>query len=400
MLTAIIHRPARVDRIQQVAKLQEAHPGAVVVPAREVPWEPPASGAVRGCALSHLDAVRSALRADRPVLVLEDDAVIRPDAWAAFDIAKVPEDAGVVLLGTESDRHGAPDANGFRVVQPPNWGTHAVLYMPALLRSPFFFNAFRILASHPIGREAHLPPDVIGLCYESVLHMALEHSGLTLVRPARITHTTSGGVSDRTKQQDAPRVRNMDMPLNENLEDLLTWNSLTGAVTRDTLAAEVRGKKVAIVGRDCIGVPPDVDIVVHVNHGRGLTSVPRCDHVVTVTNTHLFATMRELPEGLKQARVFITRDADRNDTALYAQVFGVSPDKMLSASGDDPQWTSGVWALKLYESLGAEVYAVGFSADRTERYQPGHWHSPRAKDEQTYLQKLKDDGRFFATEVL
>lgn len=204
----IIHCPERFDRIPSVASLLSAHPEAKVTAAIRIPWEPAFQGAVRGSSLSHLEIALHGMQDGSPVLVLEDDAVLRTEAWKKFDISKVPSDVGVVMLGTQTEdgKVGEPDENGFRDVLPPNWGAHAVLYMPSLLKSHFFFSAFRILASKPIGT-----PTQDGLCYESILHMALQNTGLRIVRPASCTHTTIPSISDRTGEITPEFTKNLDL---------------------------------------------------------------------------------------------------------------------------------------------------------------------------------------------
>lgn len=210
MQPVIIHIPQAFDRIPAVAGLMKSHPGAKVFPAHLCPWEPKESGCVRGSSVSHLEAALSVLTKDTPALILEDDAVIRPEAWASFDISQVPVDAGIVLLGSDTENTLPPDDHGYREVLPPNWGAHAVLYMPSLLNTRFFFDAFRILSSSKIGGNG-------GLCYESVIHMALKPTGFRLVRPPSMTHTTAIVTSSRTGTELLPCEKNLDL-LSDKIE--------------------------------------------------------------------------------------------------------------------------------------------------------------------------------------
>jgi GR25 family glycosyltransferase involved in LPS biosynthesis len=123
--------------------------------------------AVRGCSLSHLLAVRSLLSQTESVLVFEDDAVPFEEGIAEWETAKthIPNDAGIVLLGGETEEYGPPDEHGFRLVYPKFWGTQAVLYTEKLINTTFLLDAYEILASQNVGASQNYN----GLCFESVL---------------------------------------------------------------------------------------------------------------------------------------------------------------------------------------------------------------------------------------
>lgn len=204
MHVRIIHRPARKDRDVFVSALLAVHRRAVVVDAVECPWETPAVGAVRGCCLSHLKCLMDA--PPGPLLVLEDDAMVR-EAWKWFGDAAIPPDAGVVLLGAETD--AVPLRSGFGEVTTPFLGSHAVLYTSSLRNSPYVHVVNMLLASVPVGN----PPGVTGWCYEAMIQHAVKAVGLKVYRPASMTHLAGGTVSDRSGGEQRVRDRNADLPL-------------------------------------------------------------------------------------------------------------------------------------------------------------------------------------------
>jgi len=120
----VIHDGARADRCRNVADLYAAFGADLAVAPAVFPlWEQDGvTRAVRGCSLAHL-----------------------------FSLDRVPADAGIVLLGGETESVGPRDAEGWHEVFPKFWGTHAVLYRAALAGTPFLLNAFSLLASNPVG---------------------------------------------------------------------------------------------------------------------------------------------------------------------------------------------------------------------------------------------------------
>jgi len=192
----VIHDGARADRCRNVADLYAAFGADLAVAPAVFPlWESDrVTRAVRGCSLAHLFALRECLAPDTDVAVFEDDVCEHAEGRRLFSLERVPADAGIVLMGGETENVGPRDADGWREVFPKFWGTHAVLYRAALARTPFLLNAFSLLASNPVGNA---PEGFTGLCYESVLCMALQGTGLKMVRPEVMPYTTTAGWSAR-----------------------------------------------------------------------------------------------------------------------------------------------------------------------------------------------------------
>lgn len=212
MRSTVIHHPPRLDRAKHVAALHALLPGIVLTYAQAPEGEAdPFNRAVRGCSLSHLLAVTELLTPDSGgLLVLEDDAVPYEPGLPGLSTvaADAPADAGIVLFGAETEQHGPKLENGYREVLPRYWGTHAVWYSPKLLSTPFLTNAYRVLASRAIGRNA----SVNGLCYESVLFLALIGTGLKIYRPATLAFTAdSTERSERTGEPMAARTSNLTL---------------------------------------------------------------------------------------------------------------------------------------------------------------------------------------------
>ena len=138
----------------------------------------------------------------QPVLVLEDDAMVMPDAYREWlGTTSLPADCGAVLLGGDVDHH-APGPDGWHEVLPPFWGSQAVAYnMPLLNRTPFLLNACELLASNQMGPHGN----GFGLCYESVLLMALHSVGLKLYCREDHAFTTRPDLSARSGEVEPPR---------------------------------------------------------------------------------------------------------------------------------------------------------------------------------------------------
>lgn len=189
MDSVVIHRTVRADRQPAVEKLAQQFPGLQVFEALTPKWEvSPHNMAVRGCSVSHLFIVRNYLK-DKPLLVLEDDAEMLEDC--NIDLTNVPEDAGIILYGADVEEYG-PDQNGFREVLPKFWGSHAVVYLPKLLKTDFLLNALSTTSIYCLGRHRQ----GTGLCYESVLFLAMAKTGLKIYRPNKMGFTTIESVSD------------------------------------------------------------------------------------------------------------------------------------------------------------------------------------------------------------
>lgn len=221
MKITVIHNPERLDRAAGVGALHARFPQLLLTYAQRS-YEPDRqAAAVRGCSLSHLLAVRSLLSEAEPLLVLEDDAQIDPEGLKAFledyETYGAPA-ADIVLLGAETEAHGATDPRGYTEVVPPFFGTHAVLYLPSLLRSEWLLNAYAVAATNPVGQtlEGH-----IGLCYESILCIAAQQSSNRIVRPQRMAFTTMESFSDREGAMMPGRTKNtiLNPKTNENYVD-------------------------------------------------------------------------------------------------------------------------------------------------------------------------------------
>ncbi|CAJ1394641.1 unnamed protein product [Effrenium voratum] len=86
----------------------------------------------RGCCASHLEAWRKCARSGKPLLVLEDDAVILPSFTATLTQAlkEMPKDAGALWL-TSKDRGSRKRAG--KVLMKPHylWTTVGYIIWPA-----------------------------------------------------------------------------------------------------------------------------------------------------------------------------------------------------------------------------------------------------------------------------
>mmetsp|Transcript_13592 Transcript_13592/g.37742 ORF Transcript_13592/g.37742 Transcript_13592/m.37742 type:complete len:276 (-) Transcript_13592:77-904(-) len=94
------------------------------------------SGGERGCCASHLKAWRKCAASNRPLIVLEDDAVILPQFTATLNQAlkEVPRDVGALWL-TSKDR-GTRKRIGEAIMQPSYlWTTVGYVIWPVAAKS-------------------------------------------------------------------------------------------------------------------------------------------------------------------------------------------------------------------------------------------------------------------------
>jgi len=199
----VIHQSSRHDRKEGVMELFRKVGNCRMLEAVAPLWESaPANVAVRGCSLSHLRALR-VHGGDGALLVLEDDAKVMPAAYEAWlQTTKLPEDCGAVLLGGDVQHH-TPRPDGWHEVLPPYWGSQAVVYNTPLLQgTDFLTNALEITASNQVGPHGN----GFGLCYESILLMALQSVGLKLYCRTDHAFTTHEDMSARSGQVEPPRM--------------------------------------------------------------------------------------------------------------------------------------------------------------------------------------------------
>jgi exopolysaccharide biosynthesis predicted pyruvyltransferase EpsI len=188
MEVVIIHRQQRTDRIPIMAGLLNSFPKARILEAKVPLWETDLhSRAMRGCAVSHLSAVKAFLTENNPLLVLEDDAKVLTDLP---DLSKIPSDAGIIVCGGDINVYGDDYGSGFREVLPPFYGTQAVIYLPRLLKSNYLLNAFERMATAPMGSGEGR------VCTESLLLLTAKDSGLKIYRPNNMVFGTVPSLSD------------------------------------------------------------------------------------------------------------------------------------------------------------------------------------------------------------
>jgi len=207
-LSVIIHQDHRQDRKASVMELFKHVGNCRVLEAIAPAWESASSNiAVRGCSLSHLRALR--IFGASPILVLEDDAEVLPAAyeeWLQTDT--LPDDCGAVLLGGDVEHH-TPGPDGWHEVLPPFWGTQAVAYnTPLLNQTAFLTNAYELIASNQMGPHGGGG----GLCYESILLMALHSAGLKLYCRRDHAFTTHTDHSARSGEIEPPRFHSIKTP--------------------------------------------------------------------------------------------------------------------------------------------------------------------------------------------
>lgn len=190
MKVMIVHRAERVDRDPFVRKLIGEFPQSRIQNAYSPAWEKSrVAQSLRGGACSILCAVRNHLE-DHPVLVLEDDADFNGDLP---DLSTLPEDAGVVILGS----WGAPepdDGQQWTKIHQKFFGCQAILFMPQLNRTDFLLDAYEMMAL------CSFDPSSEGLktCIESILMHSTKKAGLAVYRPQSFSFTTHESISDRT----------------------------------------------------------------------------------------------------------------------------------------------------------------------------------------------------------
>lgn len=219
--SVIIHRKERLDRIPAIAALLSRYPQTQVLPAVVPDWEASSHNrAVRGCSLSHLSAVKAFLKPDAPLLVLEDDAV----AIAPMDLADLPADAGILIVGGDVEDYGDDIVGGWREVFPKFWGTQAVVYLPSLLNSPFLLNAFEAAASLCLGRNEQGSSS--GLCLESLLLTSMKRSDLKIYRPQHMAFSTVESVSDSTGAPLGARTKAIIATDRDGLLPFDTWSDV------------------------------------------------------------------------------------------------------------------------------------------------------------------------------
>ena len=203
----IIHQSGREDRKASVLELFRKVGNCRMLEAVAPLWESaPANVAVRGCSLSHLRALRLH-GGNRPLLVLEDDAKVMPAAYQAWlETTTLPDDCGAVLLGGDVEHH-EPAADGWHEVLPPFWGSQAVAYnTPLLGKTAFVTNALEITAANQVGPHGN----GFGLCYESILLMALQSVGLKLHCRAEHAFTTHEDTSARSGKVEPQRMTSIN----------------------------------------------------------------------------------------------------------------------------------------------------------------------------------------------
>jgi hypothetical protein len=219
MKTVVIHRKEDTHRVKAIESLRTFIPDLQVIEAKVPAWEDnKSSRSVRGCALSHLSAVRAYCHRE-PLLVLEDDAVIDADAFKALRENKsfnIPRDAAAILLGSEAAFYGDELKGGMREVLPPFFGTQAVLYLPQ--HSEFLLSAFHGLSSLKVGTARG------SVCYESIMAMAANDSKTRIYRPHEMCFTTTGGVSDTFEDSQAPRRKAWKCQEHDGLLPISTWD--------------------------------------------------------------------------------------------------------------------------------------------------------------------------------
>lgn len=206
----VIHDEQRIDRLCNINNLKQVTPNLKIYKAIKPIWEENlVARAVRGCSLSHIDIASTQLKPDAPVLVLEDDAAVHERGLLQWENIqhKIPADAGIVLLGSETEQVSDPNADGFMEVFPKCWGTHGVLYMPTLLKTNFFTKAAFAVAINKMGPAQHSA----GMCYESVLFTSLQDTGLKMYRPPSMIFKTVESISSRTTRKMAARERSVDI---------------------------------------------------------------------------------------------------------------------------------------------------------------------------------------------
>lgn len=189
MNVVVIHRPERTDRekfiISIIRYFKQVSIFDAIVPAR---GGSQSGRAIAGCSASHLKSISKYMNNDA-LLVLEDDAIINEQAFdKIISLKNIPQDCGAIILGAD----GLPEpTNIWTPITARFYGTQAVIYFPAILKSKFIETAWEILAlSNVEGNGA--------VCYESILLQSIIKNGLKLYRPPLLAVTAGETVSDRS----------------------------------------------------------------------------------------------------------------------------------------------------------------------------------------------------------
>lgn len=200
MKTFIIHNYDQSDRDDNVIKLSSNYDEVSIIRGIVPTWiENPFNRAVMGCSLTHLSILHKYIN-EESILVLEDDACLLPENVKEIENSKIPDDAGILLLGGDN----VPNYNNINVnntvyheIYPPFFGTHTVWYNTAKLKNTdFLINAYKTLASNSVGET--------GICYESVLLHGLLNTNLKIYRPANMLYTTIETFSSRNQKIESP----------------------------------------------------------------------------------------------------------------------------------------------------------------------------------------------------
>jgi len=204
LIPTIIHRPERTDRQKFIDDIKDYFIrikilDAITAKNANMPNENCNFGA--GCSASHLMAVEKS-NTDKPLLVLEDDAVIDKQKYKQFlSLGNPPEDCGIILLG--GGDHAWESSIGWKLperteswtqVNKSFFGSHAVIYMPIIHKTKFLQNAWRNLFFFP--KEG---PD--SWMTENILKLTIESVNLKIYRPIVLPFTFGESISDRNNKK-------------------------------------------------------------------------------------------------------------------------------------------------------------------------------------------------------
>jgi hypothetical protein len=204
LIPTIIHRPERTDRQKFINDIKDYFIrikilDAITAKNANMPNDNCNFGT--GCSASHLIAVEKS-NADKPLLVLEDDAVIDKQKYKQFlSLGNPPEDCGIILLGGGDHPWGStigwelPErTQSWTQVDKPFFGSHAVIYMPIIHKTKFLQNAWRNLFFFP--KEG---PD--SWMTENILKLTIESVNLKIYRPIVLPFTFGESISDRNNKK-------------------------------------------------------------------------------------------------------------------------------------------------------------------------------------------------------
>lgn len=195
MVKYIIHRESRNDRKSNVAHLCSKLQDCNIVEALVTDFpENPQGKAIRGCCVSHLGIIKNFLK-DEPIMVLEDDA----DFVNMPNLDNIPNNAGIILLGGETERHLKYDDNWYEIL-PPFFGTQCVVYYPEYKKC--LLDAYELAATMNLGWGQKT------ICLESLLLMSLQNSDLKIYRPKTMCFSTLQTLSESTGKIEEPRRKN------------------------------------------------------------------------------------------------------------------------------------------------------------------------------------------------